>query len=273
MRWLSSIMKMGLPIVALIYTFWNQPVYRWYKVNGHNKAKSLRAVLMTDLHNSQYGERQERLIHKIKSAKPDVILLGGDISDEKSMYKSTLILIEALAKDYPCYYVTGNHEQWMFDKTYYLKELQKLGVILMDDRVESIEVNGQVIEVTGLRDPERQYGARNRDILINKLTDLEDYRDRDKYQILLSHRPEHIEMYKSYGYDLILSGHAHGGQVRVPYLINGLYAPNQGFMPKYAGGHYSFEPGLDFIVSRGLSFKATLPRIMNPPEVIVIDIN
>jgi len=91
------------------------------------------------------------------------------------------------------------------------------------------------------------------------------------YKILLSHRPEHIHTYMNYDFDLILSGHSHGGQIRIPWLLNGLYCPNQGFLPKYAGGHYRID-ATDFIVSRGLSFRKTLPRVMNPPEVVVITI-
>jgi predicted MPP superfamily phosphohydrolase len=89
------------------------------------------------------------------------------------------------------------------------------------------------------------------------------------YKILLAHRPENIEYYKNYSFDLILSGHTHGGQVRLPFIMNGLYAPNQGFFPKYAGGIYNHGT-LHHIISRGISVNPLLPRIFNPPELVVV---
>ena len=91
------------------------------------------------------------------------------------------------------------------------------------------------------------------------------------YKVLLAHRPELIEVYKQGDFDLVLSGHTHGGQVRIPFILNGLYAPNQGWFPPYAGGMYD-HGSLIHIVSRGVSFNPLLPRIFNPPEVVVIDI-
>ena len=92
------------------------------------------------------------------------------------------------------------------------------------------------------------------------------------YTILLSHRPEFFELYEEYPIDLTLSGHAHGGQVRVPFLINGLFAPDQGYKPEHAGGYYQLD-SYELIVSRGLSLNPRLPRIFNPPEVVVIQVN
>lgn len=88
---------------------------------------------------------------------------------------------------------------------------------------------------------------------------------------MLSHRPERIESYKKYNFDLVLSGHAHGGQVRIPFLLNGLYAPNQGLFPKYAGGLYTHN-NLNHVVSRGLSYNPKLPRIFNPPEIVIVEL-
>ena len=91
------------------------------------------------------------------------------------------------------------------------------------------------------------------------------------FKILLAHRPELIELYKKFSFDLVLSGHSHGGQMRVPFILNGLYAPNQGLFPKYAGGSYKHN-SMIHIVSRGASFNPRLPRVFNPPEIVIIDI-
>jgi predicted MPP superfamily phosphohydrolase len=91
------------------------------------------------------------------------------------------------------------------------------------------------------------------------------------YKILMAHRPENIELYRKYSFELIVSGHTHGGQIRIPYIMNGLYAPDQGFFPKYSGGVYQHE-NLTHIISRGLSINPKLPRIFNPPELVVITI-
>ena len=95
--------------------------------------------------------------------------------------------------------------------------------------------------------------------------------EKPQFKILVAHRPELIELYKKYPFDLVVSGHAHGGQVRIPFLLNGLFAPNQGLFPKYAGGAYIHE-NLTHIVSRGLSFSPKLPRVFNPPEIVVVNI-
>ena len=108
--------------------------------------------------------------------------------------------------------------------------------------------------------------------IVKQLEQLEKNRDKAAYSILLSHRPEYYETYKKYGYDLVLSGHAHGGQWRIPGILNGLYAPHQGLFPDYAGGAYDY-PGGTLVVSRGLDrWGIKLPRIFNRPELVIIEV-
>lgn len=271
-KYLRTLIRLGLPFIALVMIFWNQPIYRYYEIDGKNKVQGVRIVFLTDLHNSQYGEKQEKLLKMIDDAEPDFILLGGDMIDEKSSSKPSLDFIEALAKNYTVYSVSGNHEHWLGNKKEVFEQMRSYNVHIIDHSVTSVQIGDQTIEITGLRDPERQFGANNKSILKKQLDSLDPLRDKEDFQLLLSHRPEQIHLYEAYAYDLVLSGHAHGGQVRIPYLLNGLYAPNQGLFPMFAGGYYQMSDKLDFIVSRGLSFKAYLPRIMNPPEVLVIDI-
>ena len=249
--------------------FWNQPVYRRYTVDSNKQVDGLKIVFISDLHNSSYGEGQKKLFKMIENEKPDLLFFGGDICDEKSHHSPVEILLKALEGKYPMYYVSGNHEYWMKNTSKVLQMFRDHGVrVLMDESVV-IETAKGCISLLGLKDPENDLKIADRDVLARSLEASYDAHEMTGYKILLSHRPEHIKLYQTYDFDLILSGHAHGGQMRLPFLLNGLYAPNQGFFPKYAGGHHHLD-GTDFIISRGLSFRAKLPRIMNPPELVVI---
>jgi predicted MPP superfamily phosphohydrolase len=144
------------------------------------------------------------------------------------------------------------------------------GVIILSDTYTIIEIKDTEIIIAGIDDPEKQkYEIQD----YNQNESMEKaFRELDEikvYKILMAHRPERIETYKEYSFDLVLSGHAHGGQVRIPYVINGLYAPHQGVFPKYAGGVYTHGK-LTHIVSRGLSVNPWLPRIFNPPELVIV---
>ncbi len=198
----------------------------------------------------------------IEEASPDLILMGGDMSDEKSSIEGSRILFEGLKDKYPIYYVSGNHEHWMFDSDGVFDMVKENSITVIDNTYVTITINGEHLLLAGLKDPDATLHYSSKDILRKNLETLDenlmlDYTiDPDTYKILLSHRPEHINTYKEFDYDLVLSGHAHGGQVRIPYILNGLYAPNQGFFPpKYAGGYYKVNDQMDFIIGRGLSLK------------------
>lgn len=258
--------------ITLTCVFWNQPVYRHYKISSKGKVSPTKIIFLSDLHNTLYEEGQAKLIDMIDKEAPDLILFGGDMVDEKADVEPSFTLLKGLVGRYEMYYISGNHEYWVMSKERVLERIKDLGIPILNNELANIQRPEGQLQITGLRDPERIVRKSDRGALEQALDQLRDQRDLTTYQILLSHRPEQAELYEHYNYDLALSGHAHGGQVRVPFLLNGLYAPNQGFFPKYAGGHYEMKDGLDFIVSRGLSFRAYLPRIMNPPEVVVIHI-
>lgn len=234
-----------------------------YSVSSDCTSENRTFVLITDLHSTYYGENQEELIEKIARIAPEAVFLSGDIADDKREYKGTRILLEQLAQLYPCYYVTGNHECWV-EYTDDIKTLiEGCGVTVISNRCVDL---GGGIRLFGVDDPLFYSGNGFYEALGSFDTDGE------YFDILLSHRPEYAEIYGKYGFELTLSGHAHGGQVRLPVIMNGLYAPNQGWFPKYAGGKYTFDDGSAMIVSRGLMID-DLPRIFNPPELVVITIN
>lgn len=266
-------------VVSLGIALWNQPIYRCYLVRSKKVASSFRIVHLSDLHNSVYGKGNRRLIKKIIQKKPDIIVMTGDMIDDRFIREGAYQLVEGL-KGYPMYFVSGNHEHWDSDVQQVFHRLEELGVIVLQDEYQEIQIKAMTINIAGLMDPARIgriTGRKEKDYYSNSLPERLQVLDSklentgDRYNILLSHRPEFFKAYMKTSQDLVLCGHVHGGQVRVPFLVNGIYGPNQGFFPKYVGGQYSRQDK-HLIISRGLSFTLHLPRVFNPPEIVVIDV-
>ena len=234
------------------------------------KQSGIKLVLITDLHNTKHGANQEKLIKLVKEAVPDIILLIGDIIDNISTIEGTRMLLSGINNIAPIYYVTGNHEYMTKEIEFIREELESFGVHILSDTYVKLEINKNEIILAGIEDPyKRLYETpyyNQKEVMENKFRELDGVH---VYKILLAHRPELIELYKQFSFNLVLSGHTHGGQVIIPNLINGLYAPQQGLFPKYAGGLYKHDE-LTHIISRGLSINFFLPRIFNPPEFVVI---
>jgi len=231
---------------------------------------NIKIVLISDLHSTIHGKDQCILINKVKDINPDLIVLSGDIFDDVVPMTGTQLLLAGISGIAPIFYVTGNHEYMSHNIQKIREELTSYGVTILSDNYIKIEIKNTEIIIAGLEDPDK----RKFEIpYYNQNESMERaFRELDKiqlYKILIAHRPERIENYKKYSFDLILSGHAHGGQVIIPNLINGLYAPHQGIFPKYAGGIY-IHGNKTHIISRGLSITPLLPRIFNPPELVVI---
>jgi predicted MPP superfamily phosphohydrolase len=233
---------------------------------------SIKIVLISDLHSVIYGKDQTILIDMVKNVKPDLILLSGDIFDDIDPMTGTQLLLNGISSIASVYYVTGNHEYWSHNIQAIRETLESYGVIILSDTYITAEINNNKIVIAGIEDPHKkdyETPSYNQNESMERA-----FRELDEvslYKVLIAHRPEYLEDYKKYSFDLILSGHTHGGQFRIPYIMNGLYAPNQGFFPKYAGGIYT-HGNLIHIISRGLSFNPRLPRIFNPPELVVITI-
>lgn len=264
----------GVLALLTVCAFYNELVVNTHKLttNKIHKRDSIRIVLITDLHSHIYGKNQSKLVSLIKKQKPDIIALAGDIVDDVAPIegaKQFLLGIKGLA---PTFYVSGNHEYWSNDIKNIKASIKKYNVNVLENTYQNISIRDSDLIICGVDDPEvTRYESTNisyRDEIYNSFIEL---KDKPQYKILLAHRPELIELYKENSFDLVLSGHAHGGQVRIPFILNGLLAPNQGWFPKYAGGKYQHD-SLIHIVSRGLSYNPRLPRIFNPPEVVVIDI-
>lgn len=230
----------------------------------------LKIALITDLHSCFYGEQQHEIMDILKEQQPDIILLGGDIYDDVLPQTHTDILLSQLsslkAKQH-IYYVNGNHELWM-PKQEYLQVEQKIhdyGIHILHG--EGVNIPQTNIYIYGVADPVSGEFEQH-------LKQVGTQAHQQHFNILLSHRPEHIHDYLKYPFHIMVAGHAHGGQWRIPKLINGVFAPNQGFLPKYAGGEYEFGQQ-KLIVSRGLARESTryIPRIFNRPELVFIELN
>ena len=259
-------------VIIAPFAFNTKMKIQHYSLESEKLTAPVRIVLITDLHSCSYGKGQRELIDAIHAQKPDIILLGGDICDDKLPHRNTELVLRAIADKYPCYYVTGNHEYWSREIEKILKIFESYNVPVLEGSFDTIDVRGQKLNICGISDPDiLKYTDKNYSIT-EQLKDAAVASENGNYSILLAHRPELIGSYLNYDFDLILAGHAHGGQWRLPGIINGLFAPNQGFFPRYAGGKYRFDDSY-MIVSRGLARESTrIPRIFNRPELVVIDL-
>lgn len=238
-----------------------------YKIETEKLKEPIRVALLTDLHSEIYGENQADLIAEINRHNPDIICMVGDIADDRAPHDGTILLLEGIASRYPCFYVTGNHEFWSGEVNEIKDFFRRCGVRVFEGEHETIEISGQTINICGVDDPE--IGESN---YMQQLEDAFTSIDSSNYTILLSHRPERFVQQAEYDYDVILSGHAHGGQVRIPF-IGGLYSPDQGIFPNYTSGMYTLED-TQMLVSRGLSREVYMvPRLFNAPELIILEIS
>lgn len=244
-----------------------------YTITSEKIKKPMRIALITDLHSCKYGAGQKTLIDAVDREKPDMILLGGDIFDDEIPDDNTKIFLSAIAKKYPCYYVTGNHEYWSMRVNEMLDWLRAHGIEDIGGKTIQTNINGNEICLSGLNDPDEARYTGEGDGMKAELGRAMNERDDTAFTMLLTHRPSFVNLYKDAGFDLVLAGHAHGGQWRVPGVLNGVFAPDEGFFPKYAGGFYHFDNGGEMIVSRGLARESTrVPRIFNRPELVIVDL-
>lgn len=260
--------------ILAVTAFWQGLTVTHYTIQTDKISSPIRMAFLTDLHSTIFGDHQTELIKAIQVQNPDIILLAGDIADDEVPHDGTRQLLSVIGTEYPCYYVSGNHEYWSGEADVIKKMISSYGVTILAGETRDIEVNHQKIQIGGVDDPE---GFKNTPVedgmpkgWQEQLTACRSEIDAVRYSILLSHRPELAEQYKNSGFDLVLAGHSHGGQVRIPGLLNGLIAPNQGWFPKYAGGSCQLG-STTMIVSRGLS-RSRLPRIFNPPELVIVDL-
>ena len=227
---------------------------------------NFKIISISDLHNKSFGKDNDILLNKIKKQRPDIIVITGDLIDSyqpnlNRVYK----LISKIVDIVPIYYVNGNHELRFKDYQLFEDNLKSLGVHILNNKIVKLTREQETINLIGINDPSKYQSLSISNDHLNKLLTQTKHAD---YTILLSHRPELMPLYKEKNINLILSGHAHGGQIRLPFT-QGLYAPNQGFFPIYTAGYF-IENDTAMVVSRGLGPSSFPLRINNKPDLVEI---
>ncbi len=231
-----------------------------------------RIIHLSDLHNKEFGENQERLVHKIEDANGDIIIMTGDMVDNfQDDIAPTIKLIEECVKIAPCYFVSGNHEVDRQHFEDFKRNIENIGVNVLDSKIAEITVGSATIDLMGLKDANfisvDEYG--DGDPIKRDLDKL--VKGNSNFKILLAHRPEYFEWYnKVYpNIDLVFSGHAHGGQFRIPFINQGFIAPGQGIFPQLTEG-ITTKNSTSIVVSRGLGNSRIPLRIFNRPEIVIV---
>lgn len=230
----------------------------------------LKIVHISDLHNKMFGKGQANILNKIRNLSPDIIVVTGDLIDRRKYnLDSAMTFILGAVKIAPVYYVSGNHEAWSGKFPLIKERLIDAGVVILDDTAVELTKEKSSIRIIGLADPGFLTPNYFRGPNIRKITEqLNPWSMDESFNILLSHRPELFDLYCENNMDLVFTGHAHGGQVRIP-LIGGLVAPNQGLFPRFTRGSYS-KDSTTMYVSRGLGNSIVPIRIFNRPEIVAV---
>lgn len=250
-----------------------------YVLSSPKLTAPIRVVQLTDLHNSEFGENNGRLVRMIQKQSPDVIMLTGDmLNGDEPRTEVAVGLIEQLAEIAPVYASLGNHEK--ANENVYGTDVGALyaqaGAHVLERTYEDVEIGGQTVRIGGIYGyclPEKY--LRTREAREKEVEYLHDFQETDLLTLLLCHVPTSWiinDNLEEWDVDVIFSGHVHGGQIRLP-LIGGLYAPDQGLFPgRECGLFYSADHARVMVLSRGLGSRGEVPRFGNVPEIVVVDI-
>ena len=262
-------------VVLIVWTLWGNTAL---EVNEYEVVsdripqdfEGFRIAQVSDLHNAEFGEGNEKLIQLLSQTDPDIIVLTGDLIDSRHTdIEIALDFARQAIKLAPVYYVSGNHEARVREYEDLKMGLAEAGVVILENQNVQITREGESITLMGIDDPSFQedylFGD-SESVARQAIDDLQN--ESEGYTILLSHRPELFDLYVDTGMDLVFSGHAHGGQFRLPF-VGGLVAPNQGFFPKYDAGQFN-EENTTMIVSRGVGNSIIPVRFNNRPEIVLV---
>lgn len=262
-------------LALIVWIIWANKAPVLTKISIKSNTQGLKIAHISDFHNTRLQNNNEELISLAREAQPDIIAITGDLIDSRhTNTKRAIDFVCELVKIAPCYYVPGNHESRIRKEYEELKgALAELGVTILCDQSTTYEKNGQTYTIIGIEDPmfvlQKDSSKMATAVVAGKLLPLaEQCKD---YTIVLCHRPEVFSAYVDAKIDLALTGHAHGGQMQIPFVRVGLIAPNQGFFPKYTVGLHT-EGKTNMVVSRGIGNSLCPIRVNNRPEVILIEL-
>ncbi|SCP99629.1 metallophosphoesterase [Anaerobium acetethylicum] len=265
-RWIIS----GIVLLVLIIFVWYENHhlvvssydYKSSKISGD--LEGYRIVQISDLHNAEFGKNNKNLITKIAELSPDLIVVTGDLVDSNHMDIDVAVnFIEDISGICPIYYVMGNHEHWLSDadRQDLFEGIKNTDTTVLDNEGTTINAGKASFELIGLDD--KSLGDDTLKNLMNGCSN-------DDLTIVLAHEPQYINNFSAAKADIVLSGHAHGGQFILPF-VGAVVAPGQGFFPKYTSGAYQMKDTTMY-VSRGLGNSVIPVRLFNDPEVVCIDL-
>lgn len=245
-----------------------------YNIKTDKTNESFKFVLISDLHNKEFGNNNERLIDKILSQSPEFVIIAGDMVTDTSLdYSVAQTLVQNLSKSVPVYYTYGNHEADIEDECNLTKSLETAGATLLNNNMVTTPIGADKINIGGLKTfPYFEYDAPNYDNEERHFFDKFLEAQKDNFSLLICHYPETYTWgFEKFNIDLMLCGHTHGGIIRLP-IFGGVFIPNQELFCDYDMGYFDGETA-DMIITSGLSNSNILPRINNAPEICVITVN
>ena len=270
----SIIAILILMIIWIAYENTDLEIYK-FNVKSENIPSgfdNFRIVQVSDLHNAEFGENNEKLLAMLKQADADIIVITGDLIDSRNTKVDVAIsFVQKAVNIAPVYYINGNHESRVPEEYEKLKQgLTDAGVTILENSSVDITIGDETITLIGINDPTFRMELVDDTMeqnISNQLMNV--IPENNNYTVLLAHRPEYFDIYAG-KVDLVLSGHAHGGQFIIPF-VGGFVAPGQGLFPEYYTGSY-IEENTEMIVSRGIGNSIIPFRINNKPEIVVAEL-
>lgn len=287
-KYIKSALVLLIVIALLLFCSYQnrhlETTYYTYKAEQLGAdLEGYRIVQISDLHNVKFGKNNQKLVDRIRECEPDMIVLTGDLVDSNHTNVDRAVqFVDEIVKICPVYYVTGNHEYWLEKSEYdeLMDGLVSAGVVILDNQVVEISRGDAKFRLVGLDDRSLADGTleallSDESIRNNQAEQKEETADNEdsgekELTVVLAHEPQYLARYAGTGVDLVLSGHAHGGQFRLPF-VGGIVAPDQGFLPEYTAGEY-YMNGTEMIVSRGLGNSVVPVRLFNYPEIVCVEL-
>lgn len=287
-KYIKSALVLLIVIALLLFCSYQnrhlETTYYTYKAEQLGAdLEGYRIVQISDLHNVKFGKNNQKLVDRIRECEPDMIVLTGDLVDSNHTNVDRAVqFVDEIVKICPVYYVTGNHEYWLEKSEYdeLMDGLVSAGVVILDNQVVEISRGDAKFRLVGLDDRSLADGTleallsdesiRNNQAEQKEETAGNEDSGEKELTVVLAHEPQYLARYAGTGVDLVLSGHAHGGQFRLPF-VGGIVAPDQGFLPEYTAGEY-YMNGTEMIVSRGLGNSVIPVRLFNYPEIVCVDL-